>query len=97
MSTLEICHPQDFPSLFGMKKVPTAAVLSQWKRDRGFPASLVVPQGHYRTADVLAWLRSQQTLAEAGQQKRGPKGWSEDHRAKYGASVAARKQGGDQS
>jgi hypothetical protein len=90
----EVCHPQDFPRLFGLKKVPSTTLLMQWKSKYSFPASLVVPQGHYRVADVLAWLRAQQTRTEAGQKKRGPKQWSDEQRAKHAATVAARK-GGD--
>jgi hypothetical protein len=68
----EVCHPSQFPQLFGLKSVPRAGLLALWKL-RGFPESLAVPNGHYRTADVLAWLRAQPTRSEAGQKKRGPK------------------------
>jgi hypothetical protein len=88
---LEICHPVDFPRLFGFKKVPSGTLILHWKRTRGFPESLVAPQGHYRVADVRAWLRAQQTRAEAGQKPRGARQRTAASIAKQSATCAEKR------
>jgi hypothetical protein len=51
----EVVHPRDFPARFGVAKAPTKSTLKRWREQRGFPASLTVPRGHYRADEVQSW------------------------------------------
>jgi hypothetical protein len=56
----EVVHPKDFPSKFGLARVPTKVTLRTWRREHGFPASVEIPRGQYRLDKVRAWFASRE-------------------------------------
>ncbi len=53
-----VVHPRDFPSRYGVASTPGRSTLKRWRKERGFPAPLDVPRGHYRADEVATWFAS---------------------------------------